>query len=286
MSIPTRTVLTVFLLIMPFFSTAYPEPFDKAEPIAQVYEVQGNATVKISADNSIIAVKKGCLLAAGDSLTLDKNASVAMYFKSGGRKEVLAPATRSLYKVADLLPKAEAYNQSVPLFGATRGLPQAVSQASGFFFPQEAVIVDSPPLVECTLFHGSGEVVAPGKAAMQIVQNSVVVDSKKFNSLGYGVPCVYEPQKLHGQTEYKVELRLELEQGLGNIAISFPLYIAGTFDTGSVTKYAPFSDPVYRSVETTAIDHKGKKRAITAIKQLVRRGVPPQPVIVIELFIP
>jgi len=288
MSILTRTILTNVLLIFLVFATACPASFDKTEPIAQVYEVQGKATVKSSADGNIMEVKKGCLLGRDDSLTLDRDASIALYFKNGGRKEIQAKDTQSLYKVADLLPKAEAYGRSVPLFGATRGIdiPEAASHAAGFFYPQEAIILDSPPLIEFTLFNGSGEVVALGGATVQIVKNSVVLDSKKFNSLEYGSPYVYQPPKLNGQTEYSVELSLELQKTLGNVvAISFPLYIVGISDTALVSKYAPFSDSVYRSFESTSAEYKGKKHTMSLIKQLVIRGESRQPVILIEFFI-
>lgn len=288
MSILARTILTSGLFILPFFATAYPASFDKTEPIAQVYEVQGKATVNSAADGNIIEVKKGCLLGLDDSLTLDNNASISMYFKNGGRKKIQAKDTQALYKVADLLPKVEAYSQSVPLFGATRGIdiPEAASHSAGFFYPQEAVILDSPPLIEFTLFNGSGEEAALGGAKAQILKNSVILDSKKFNSLEYGSPYVYQAPKLDGQTEYSVELRLEFQKGLGNVVvISFPLYIAGISDKVLVSKYAPFSDSVYRSFESASMDYKGKKRTITLIKQLARVGGSPQPVIVIELFI-
>jgi hypothetical protein len=288
MTIFTRAILTGVLLIFPVFVRAYSASLDKAEPIAQVYEVQGKATVQSSADGTIMEVKKGSLLGGDDSLTLERNASIALYFKNGGRKEIQATDTRSLYKVADLLPKAEAYGRSVPLFGATRGIdnPQAPPHALGFFYPQEAIILDSPPLIEFTLFNGSGEEVVLGGATVQIVKNSVVLDSKKFDSLQYSSPYVYQFPKIDGQADYSVELRLEFQKTLGNIvSISFPLYIAGISDAAFVSKYAPFSDSVYRSVESTSMDYKGKKRAITLIKQLVRRGGSPQPVIVIELFI-
>jgi hypothetical protein len=287
MSILTRTILAGVLLVFPFFEAAYPASLNKTEPIAQVYEIRGKVTVKSSADGSVMEVKKGCLLGPDDSLTLERDALIAMYLKNGVRKEIRAKDTQVLYKVTDLLPRAEAYGQSVPLFGATRGIlpPPASSKMSGFFYPQETVILDSPPSIEFILYHGSGEAVAFGGATVKIVKNNEVVGSGKFSSLEYNFPYVYEPAKLEGQTEYKIELRLELEKSLGNVAISFPLYITGISDAGSVSKYAPFSDAVYRSVESTPVDHQGKQRTITAIKQLVRRGASPQPVIVIELYI-
>jgi len=288
MSMVTRTIFIAVLLILPFFSPAYPASSDRIEPIAQVYEVQGKATVKNSADGNIREVQKGCLLGRDDSLTLDRNASIALYFKSGGRKELQAKDTQVLYKVADILPKAEAYGQNVPLFGATRriDIPQSPVQAAGFFYPQEAVSVDSAPLIEFILFNGSGEEVVLDGALVQIAKGSVVLDSKRFNSLEYGAPYAYQPPKLNGQTEYSVEIRYELQKTLGNVVtISFPLYIAGTSDTASVSRYAPFSDSVYRSFESTTTDYKGRKRTITVLKQLARRNGSPAPVIVVELFI-
>jgi len=81
-------------------------------------------------------------------------------------------------------------------------MPEAASNTAGFFYPQEAVILDNPPLIEFTLFHGSGEEFVLGGATMQIVRGSAVLDSKNFNSLEFGTPCVYQPPKLNGQTEY------------------------------------------------------------------------------------
>jgi len=228
------------------------------------------------------------LLGRDDSLILERNASIALYFKSGGRKEITAKDTQALYKVADILPKAEAYGQNVPLFGATRriDIPQAPVQPSGFFYPQEAISVDSAPLIEFTLFNGSGEEIILDGALVQIAKGSVVLDSKRFNSLEYGSVYAYQSPKLSAQTEYSVEIRYELQKALGNVVtVSFPLYIAGTSDAASVSKYAPFSDPVYRSFESTSTDYKGKKRAITVLKQLARRSGLPAPVIAVELFI-
>jgi hypothetical protein len=287
MSILTRPVLTSVLLLL-LFSTAYPASIDKTDPIAQVCEVQGKATVKSPADGSIAKIKKGSLLGRDDTLILDRTASISVYFKNGGRKEIQAKDTQISYKVEDLFPHAQAYSRNVPMFGATRGLdsPAAHPDQTGFFYPQEAVILDSQPLIEFTLFNGSEEAVALGGALVQIMRGSMVLDSRKFNSLEYGSPYVYEPAKLEGQTEYRVELRLELRQGPGNVSISFPLYVAGSPDTSSASKYAPLSDQVYRSVESASIDYKGQKRTITLIKQIVRRSGTPAPVMVIELFIP
>jgi hypothetical protein len=84
-----------------------------------------------------------------------------------------------------------------------------------------------------------------------------------------------------------VEIKYELQKSPGSaVNISFPLYISGSLDTKSASKYEPFSDPVYRSFESTSADYKGEKRTIAALKQLVRRGSSPQPVVVLELFIP
>jgi hypothetical protein len=282
-------IRTIVLLILLLFSTAYAASSDKQEPIAQVYEVTGGAMLKSSIDGSISMVKKGCLLAPGDILTFDKGDSIAIYFKNGGRKEVRAKDGQSTFKVADLIPKAQAYNQSVPLFGATRGLDTspAASNPGSFYYPHEAVILDNPPLIEFILFNGQGEDIVLDGASVQIIRDGKVIDSRKFDSLEYGSSYAYQPPKLSGQTEYSVELRLDLQKTLGNVVtVSFPLYIAGAFDNASVSKYAPFSDTVYRSFESTSIDHNGKKRTITLIKQLVKRGASPQPAVVIELFIP
>ena len=288
MPVLTRAVPVAVLLLMLSSTAAYPASLDRTEPIAQVYEVQGDATVKGSADSRAMLVKKGCLLGPDDFLTLDKNASVSMYFKNGGRKEVRAKDAQTVYKVADLQPGAQAYSQSVPLFGATRGIdiPEAASQPSGFFYPQEAVILDSAPSIEFTLFKGPGDEVAIGRATVQIVKGSEVLESRSFDSLVSGTSCVYQPSRLSSQIEYMVELRLELAKSLGSVvSISFPMYISGISDAGSASKQAPFSDAVYRSVESTSIDHKGKRRTITAIKQISKKGASSVPVIAIELFI-
>jgi hypothetical protein len=277
MSILTRTILTAVLLIVPLFPTASPASSDKQEPIAQVYDVKGGAMLKSSLDGSISMVKKGCLLAPGDLLTFDKDDSISVYFKNGGRKEVRAKDGQSSFKVADLIPKAQAYNQAVPLFGATRGLDTS-SHPDSFYYPHEAVILENPPLIEFTLFNGQGEEIVLGGASVQITRDGKVIDSRKFDSLEYGSPYAYQPPKLSGQTEYMVEMRFSLQKVLGNIlTVSFPLYIAGSPD---------FSDAVYRSFESASIDHNGKKRTITLIKQLVKRGALLQPAVVIELFIP
>ena len=44
MAIPvlTRVTFAAVLLILPFFSAAYPAPADKQAPVAQVYAVQGD----------------------------------------------------------------------------------------------------------------------------------------------------------------------------------------------------------------------------------------------------
>jgi hypothetical protein len=220
------------------------------------------------------------LLAPGDILTFDKEDSVAIYFKNGGRKEVRAKDGQSIFKVSDLIPKAQAYNQAVPLFGATRGIDTspATSRPGSFYYPQEAIILENPPLIEFTLFNGQGDEIVLGGATVQITRDGKVIDSRKFDSLEYGLPYAYQSPKLSGQTEYMVEFRIDLQKVLGNVlTISFPLYIAGSSD---------FSDTVYRSFESTSIDHNGKKRTVTLIKQLARRGATLQPAVVIELFIP
>jgi len=270
------------------FSPAYSATFEKIEPIAQVYEIQGKATVQSSSDGTITEVKKGCLLGREDSLALDKDASVGLYFKNGGRKEIQAKDSRSLYKVADLLPKSEAYAQTVPLFGATRGLeiPEAGPKPLGFFYPQETIILDSPPLIEFKIFNGSGEVVAPAGATVEILKNSVPLYSQKFNGLEYGSSYVYRCPKLKGGAEYNVGIGIDFQEILGSVvSISFPLYIAEVSDNELMSKYAPFGDSLYRSFESIPADYKGKKHAVSFTKQLDIRGEPRQPVILIEFFI-
>ncbi|MFA5117434.1 MAG: hypothetical protein WC695_01120 [Candidatus Omnitrophota bacterium] len=289
MPILTRAVLAAVFLSVPLFSAAYPASSDKQEPVAQVYEVKGGALLKSSRDGKVSLVKKGSLLAAGDVLTLDKDAFIAMYFKNGGRKELRAKLDQSLFKVADLAPETQAYNQGAPLFGATRGsdTSPATFHPCSFYYPRETVILNDPPLIEFTLFNARGGEILLGGASVQITQEGKVVDSRKFDSLEYGTLYSYQSPTLNGQAQYSVELRLDLRKELGNVlTVSFPLYICGASDTASGFQYAPFSDTVYRSFESTSIDHNGNKRAITLIKQLAARGDPLQPAVVIELFIP
>jgi hypothetical protein len=291
----TRIILSGAALICLFFLTAFSGLCGMTEPVAQVFDVQGKATLKSAADGKSREVRKGSLLGRDDALTLEKNASIALYFKSGGRKDIPGKDTPSSYKVADLLPETQAYGQSVPLFGATRGrmsgeaadlFPPAVARSPGFFYPRETVILDSLPVIEFTLLRGEGEEIGLNGATVQILKNGAVVDSRKFDGLQYGSACVYQPQKLEVQTEYRVELKFELAQVAGSVvAVSFPLYIAGGDGTAAAAGYGPFGDPVYRSFESANVDHRGRKRAIALIKQLVRRGAASQPVIMIELFI-
>ena len=281
------TILTSVFLMFPVFP-AYPALPEKVEPIAQVYEIQGKVTVKNSSDGKPAQVMKGSLLGKEDSLTLDKNASVGLYFKNSGRKEVQAKQDQLVCKVADLLPQTEAYGQTVPLFGATRGPAtlESVSIAGGFFYTQQTIVLDSPPLIEFKIFNGSGEVIVPGGATIEISKNSAVLASQKFDSLGFGSPYAYRCPELKGGAEYNVEITLDLKDVLGNVmSIGFPLYIADFSDKSLESRYASFSDSLYRSFESTSAEYKGKKHTISLIKQLVAGSDSAQPVIVIEFFI-
>jgi len=291
MAIPvlTRVTFAAVLLILPFFSAAYPAPADKQAPVAQVYAVQGKAAVTGPSGGSAAEVEKGCMVGLQDSLILESDASVGLYFKTGGKKEIRAKDGRTAYKVAELAPRTQAYSQNVPLFGATRGLevPDTGSQTPGFFYPQEAVILDTAPSIEFTVFDGSGEGGALSGASVQIAKNGTVLNSRRFDRLEYGAAYVYQPPKLQRQEEYAVELRFELQKALGTVlTVSFPLYIAAASDMASKSPYGLFSDSVYRSFESTSVDHNNTKRSVTLIKQLVKRSGSPQPAIVIELFIP
>jgi hypothetical protein len=284
-----RAILAGVCILFPVFAAADSVSIDKAVPIAQVNEVRGTVTVTSSADGSSRGVQKGNLLGPEDSLVLDKNASIALYFKSGGRRQLSASDSPVVHKVAGLVPHVQAYRQSVPAFGATRGIDnsQAPFYPGGFFYPQEAIILDNPPVIEFILFRGAREAVVLGGATVRVVKNSVVVDSRKFNSLEYGLPCVYVPANLTGQEEYSVELKIDFPQAAGNVvAVSFPLYITGVSDPESTAKYASLSDPVYRSFESSFLEYKGSKRPIALIKQLANRPGTRSPVVVIELFLP
>jgi hypothetical protein len=112
------TILAGIFLVLPV-PAAYPAVLGKREPIAQVYEIQGKAMVKDDAiEGKTREIKQGSLLGLEDFLSLDKGSSLGLYFKSGGKKEVQAKNAPSVYKVADLLPQAQAYEQTVPVFGA------------------------------------------------------------------------------------------------------------------------------------------------------------------------
>lgn len=289
MNILTRVAFGGLALLSAFSSPAYPAPIELIEPVAQVYAVQGRVTAGNSAGKGAIEVKKGYFLGREDSLYLDKNSSVSLYFKSGGRKDVRTRDDRAQYKVADLAPRVEAYGQSVPLFGATRGSDARKKACAGvnFFYPQEGIILDAAPLIEFTLFNGSGQSIALGRAVAQIAQAGRILDSREFSKLDYGSAYQYQLPSLDGQAEYKVELKIELPGAAGNaLVMSFPLYLTGGSDAAPGSKYAPFSDPVYRSFESASIEHQGKTRTVSLIKQLVKRGEVSSPVVVIELFIP
>jgi hypothetical protein len=268
---------------------ACPVSLGQEGAVAQVYSVEGRVLVTRSSGGSGLEVQKGCLLGKEDSLALEKAAALAVYFKSGGRKEVRAPEAPAVFKVAALMPRAEAYGRSVPLFGASRGLddPKAPPADGGFFFPQEAVVLDRPPLVDLTVYSGSGGDIVLGGATVRVLKDGEVLDSKSFDRLEYSATYSYGPAKLEGPAEYSVEVRLELPESAGSVvAATFPLYIAGTSDAGSASGAGPFSDRVYRSFESTVIDHKGKKRAMALIKELVSREGTPAPVVAIGVFIP
>ena len=282
-----RAIIVIVFLIPPVFQ-AYALTGDKIEPIAQVYEVQGEATLTNASDGEVAELKKGCLVAKEDYLTLERNAAVSLYFKSGGKKEVQAKNEKLSYKVADLMPKVEAYGQTVPLFGATRSrdIQEPNLPAAGFFYPQQTVIVDRPPLIEIRVFGAGDESSFIDGGVIEVLQDGAVMDSREIEGLQFGSVYAYENLKLKGGAEYNVEIELNLQKILGSVmTISFPFYIAEGDDKTSVLKYAPFKDSLYRSFEYTSVDYGGRNRAISLIKQLTTRGESSQPVILIELFL-
>jgi hypothetical protein len=308
MHILIRAILTGIFFMLPVFP-AYSASLVKAEPLAQVYEIKGRVTVKNSGDGTSAEVKKGYLLGGDDSLTLDKGASVGLYFKNGGKKEVQAKNDQSLYKVADLLPGTEAYGgEEPPDFGATREMappeegpytaeiPKVSSytaeipgrgfKTAEFFYPQETIVLESPPLIEFRIYNGSGEGIVPGGGIIGISGNGVMAGSLKFDSLAFGSAYEYRCPKLKGGTEYTAEIDLDLKAALGSgVSISFPFYVAGIPDKSSMSAYRPFSDSLYRSVQSVGSDYKGRKYTVWIIKQLDMRSNAPHPVIVIEFFI-
>jgi len=260
----------------------------KVMPIAQAYEVRGDVAVKRSSDENKSAVKAGVLLGSDDLLTLEDGAEVGLYFKDGGKKSLKAKEGLLTCKVGDLLPKPEAYEKTIATFGTTRDIDLA-NMGVGvqtLFYPQETLIVDSQPAIELAIFDGSDVSLGIDSAMVQVSEEKRVVHSENLDDLVLGVPYAYSCGKLSSGKEYTTQVRLGIA-GLPDEAItfSFNFFVAQKPDAGSISACAPFSDKVYRSLESTSAEYKGKTYKFWFIKSLQLRDGMTQPVISAEIIV-
>jgi hypothetical protein len=271
------------ILIMPGLGAYAQEP-PKIEPIAQVYEVQGEVTVKSQGSEGNIVVEKGILLSKDDILNLKEGASVGLYFKDGGRRELKAEGKSQSFEMRNLLPKREAYEGKALAFGATRGISTSAVQT--FFYPQRTVVVNSLPLIEFTVFNGSGQAFEIPQAIVSVSDENKVVDSTKFSNLALEAPYTYFFKNLGRGREYGMEIQLEIKEIPDRpIVFNSKFYVADIPDKSSLSQYRSFGDPLYRSAEFISADYEGRTYKFWFLKHLEFKEDKDQPIILIEIFI-
>jgi len=259
----------------------------KIEPIAQAYEVQGSVMVKRAAGGEDIKVKKGFLFSSEDMLTLKKGASLGLYFKDGGKAEIKAEWQPLSCKVVDLMPEREPYDKIVATFGATRGIDISNIGISdqAFFYPQEIIVINSPPLVEVTVFDGTADGLNIPRAVIQFSENDTLLYSKNLSDVTADSLYTYACGKLGAGKEYGMEIRLEITGIPETIAFTTDFYVADTPHADSISEYGSFEDAAHRSFESTSIKVEDKAYKLWVIKRLGFKENKTQPVISIEIFI-
>ncbi|MBN2119547.1 MAG: hypothetical protein JW734_00650 [Candidatus Omnitrophica bacterium] len=280
-------VLYCGILIIPA-GRVYAQTQAKAEPVAQVYEVVGNVLVERPTEEASVKVNKGFLVSSEDILILKKGSLASLYFKKGGKKTVEAKEKTLTYKVADLAPKIEAYEAMVPSFGATREI-DLVNMGLGvqtLFYPQETLIVSSPPLIELTIFDGSGDLLRTPKAMVKVLDNDKVLSSQSLDNLTPEVVYTYSFGELDKGKEYSAQVDLDIAEIADEIiTFSFNFFIADAPDKNLMSGCTSFADTVYRSLESTSAEHAGKAYRFWFIKRLEFREGRTQPIIPIEIII-
>lgn len=260
----------------------------KAKPIAQVYEVQGDVTVKRYTGSESVKVEKGILLGSDDIVTLQKGALVGLYFKDGGRKELKAKTEPLSSKIGDLLPESGEYERKDLTFGATRGVNISVADlgAQTFFYPQKSIIINSPPLIELVVFNDSDQAIHIPRAAINVLEKNDVLNSKKINNLALETPYSYSCEKMDRGKEYRMEIQLNIKEIPDRtIAFTSDFYVADIPDKNSASQYRTFADPIYRSFESISTDYEGKTYNFWFLKHLKFTEAKDPPVISIEIFI-
>ncbi|MDD5085491.1 MAG: hypothetical protein PHE61_05555 [Candidatus Omnitrophica bacterium] len=267
---------------------AYAATDVKAKPIAQVYEVQGDVVVQRLSEGNKTKVEQGVLLGSDDLLIFENGAAVGLYFKDGGKKNLKAQEGLLTCKVGDLVPKREAYQNTAVAFGTTRSVTHANAAVGALtlFYPQENLILASEPAIELAILDGSDGDLKIGKVAVQVSEGKKVISSKTLDDLKLGVPYAYTCEKLDSGKEYNAEIKLGIAGISGEaMTFSFNFFIAPKPDSASVSACVPFSDTVYRSLESTSVNYKGRAYSFWFIKSLRLKSDTAQPVISADIII-
>lgn len=265
----------------------YSQQSGKHESIAQVYKVSGKVTVTRSADGQTTDMQKGVLLGSEDSITLMRDAVVGLYFKDGGKREILGEERTVTYRVGDLLLKEEAYQKKVPVFGATRGIDAEDTDASSdsFFYPRETVIVDYPPLVELVLFGQTGLVSVSG-LTVKIMDKDKVLDKKSFHDPALSDLYSYSCPDLQRGRQYDLQIEMRIKEiPDATLAFTSSFYLTDEADKSSQSAYEPFSDSMHRSLESVSTGYRGKKYKFWFLKHLGFKKGNHQPVISVEILV-
>ena len=285
--------LPFIILLVCFMLSAgslFAETSQESKPVTQVCEVRGEAFVKSCADCKGIEVKEGLLLSGEDIVVLEKGASVGLYFKDGGKAKVEAEKSPLTYKINDLLPKKEVYKKAAPAFGATRGVykPEPVmdNEAQEFFYPQKTIILSSAPLIELTIFDGSGAGLRISRANIKILENGVALNSKELAGVEPAVTCSYSCTDLECGKEYTAEIQLEIAEITDRtIFFTFDFYVAGSPSKGLASSYEPFCDSIYKSLEYVSVGYGMQKHEFWFLKNLKFKKDKTQPIVSIETFV-
>lgn len=265
------------------------EAAEKYKPVAQVYRVEGDVTVKKGAGRQNIKVEQGSFLGISDLLTLAKGSAVGIYFKDGGKREISAREGVLTHKVADILSETGRYDRVVPSFGATRSLNRESERDAGVesvFYPQETMVVGLPPEIEMTIFDSSGNNLHVSKVEMSVSHGDKVVLSKTIADAAMGVSYKYICKGLDAGKEYGVDVHFQIDE-LPEQYLSFTsmFYLAAKPAGGLPANSGDFADSAYRSAELASIFFKDREYLLWFLKSIKVEGAGTSPVILMDILI-
>ncbi len=233
-------------------------------PVAQVFRVEGTATVRVVGAARAVPLLRGAVLHAEDRIEVKRGAEVGLYYRQGGR-QLLRAGSRSLSgTVAALAPSLTPYRGSSVSFGATRDGETGIvaGAATTESRPMETLILSSAPQVTVTWRGEASDAAGAERIVLRVLFRDSVVAAASVVEPAPGASLSLVVPALRSGDDYRFEVMVFPDNvGAAPCLHAIPVYILAPSRRGAAADQF-LTDFFYRRDMLAVLSDRGGARMI------------------------